>query len=97
MTRRTARTSRFSASGQELGSTLLFTRRVGFSGTPTDLLPADLGRCAFAKGDDAKMLSTLTDPAVVSSDPPPRPTTEQHEGQRDAELGAHAARRVVRR
>ncbi|CAE7594349.1 unnamed protein product [Symbiodinium natans] len=57
---------KLSASGQELGAEMLFARRVGFSGTPTELLPKGLGRCHFAPGDDAAMFTTLTDPAVMS-------------------------------
>ena len=34
---------KLSASGQELGGSMLFSRRLGFSGTPSDLLPLDLG------------------------------------------------------
>jgi len=44
----------------------LFARRVGFSGTPTELLPKGLGRCHFAPGDDAAMFTTLTDPGVMA-------------------------------
>ncbi|CAJ1411091.1 unnamed protein product [Effrenium voratum] len=57
---------KLSASGQELGAEMLFARRVGFSGTPTELLPKGLGRCHFAPGDDAAMFTTLTDPGVMS-------------------------------
>ena len=51
---------------QDLGSASLFGCRLGFSGTPSDLLPHDFGRCQYQKGDDAKMLSILTSPTVVS-------------------------------
>ena len=34
---------KLSASGQELGGAMLFPSRIGFSGTPSDLLPLDLG------------------------------------------------------
>ena len=46
---------------------MLFSRRLGFSGTPSDLLPLDLGRCGYERGSDGKMLSVLTDPRVVSA------------------------------
>ena len=59
---------RLSASGQELGGDLLFGRRLGFSGTPADLLPAELGRPRFERGDDGRVLRTLTRPAAVSLD-----------------------------
>jgi hypothetical protein len=43
---------KLSASGQELGGAMLFPSRVGFSGTPSDLLPLDLGRCGYAESPD---------------------------------------------
>ena len=57
---------KLSASGQELGGSMLFSRRLGFSGTPSDLLPLDLGRCGYERGSDGKMLHVLTDPTVMS-------------------------------
>lgn len=36
---------KISASGQAVGGDMLFGRRVGFSGTPSDLLPKELGQC----------------------------------------------------
>ena len=57
---------KLSASGQDLGGEMLFGQRIGFSGTPSDLLPLDLGRCGYEKGSDGKMLHVLTDPDVVS-------------------------------
>lgn len=54
-----------SACGHELGSSMLFGRRLGFSGTPSDLLPLDLGACEYEVGSDARVLSVLTDPEVV--------------------------------
>ena len=53
-------------SGQAVGGDMLVGRRAGFSGTPSDLLPKELGRCDYAVGDDGKMLSTMLDPAVAS-------------------------------
>eukprot|EP00397_Hematodinium_sp_SG-2012_P000034 GEMP01000034.1.p1 GENE.GEMP01000034.1~~GEMP01000034.1.p1 ORF type:complete len:2592 (+),score=768.95 GEMP01000034.1:4628-12403(+) len=53
-----------SASGQEIGSSFLFKSRIGFSGTPSDLLPISLGPCQYVPGDDAHILTTLTDPGV---------------------------------
>jgi len=49
-----------------LGGKLLFDQRLGFSGTPSDLLPVELGKCHYEKGSDAKMLRYLTDPLVTS-------------------------------
>jgi hypothetical protein len=57
---------KISASGQSIGGDMLVGRRVGFSGTPSDLLPAELGKCGYAQGDDGKMLSTVLDPLVTS-------------------------------
>ena len=57
---------KLSATGQELGGNLLFPRRLGFSGTPADLLPLELGAPKFEPGTDAKVLATLTDTTVVS-------------------------------
>lgn len=59
---------KLSASGQELGGSLLFERRFGFSGTPSDLLPVEFGPCVYARGDDARMLATLTSPRIVTLD-----------------------------
>ena len=58
--------SKLSANGQDLGGEMLFGTRIGFSGTPSSLLPLEMGECVFQQGDDARMLRALTDPAVVS-------------------------------
>ena len=57
---------KLSASGQEVGGDLLFPRRIGFSGTPSDLLPVELGACGYEKGSDGYMVQVLTDPACSS-------------------------------
>jgi hypothetical protein len=57
---------KISACGHELGSSLLFQKRIGFSGTPSNLLPLDLGECCYEPGSDGHMLSVLTNPAVTS-------------------------------
>ena len=57
---------KMSSSGQELGGSTLFARRAGFSGTPSDLLPLDLGTCGYERGTDGKMLHVLSQPDVVS-------------------------------
>jgi hypothetical protein len=54
------------ASGQSVGGDMIVGRRVGFSGTPSDLLPLELGSCQYETGDDGKMLTTVLDPTVVS-------------------------------
>ena len=53
------------ASGQELAGVQLFRHCVGFSGTPNDLLPRNLGDCCYAKLDDGKLLTTLSDPSIA--------------------------------
>ena len=57
---------KLSATGQELGGDVLFPVRLGFSGTPADLLPSELGAPKFELGTDAKVFSTLSDRTVVS-------------------------------
>jgi Ca2+-binding EF-hand superfamily protein len=57
--------SRLSANGQELGGDLIFGTRLGFSGTPSDLLPVALQPCNYEQGDDANMLHILTSPEVA--------------------------------
>lgn len=58
--------AKLSASGQELGGEMMFERRIGFSGTPSDLLPIELGHCAYERGTDGELIHTLTNPAVMS-------------------------------
>ena len=57
---------KLSASGMDLGSDTLFKCSVGFSGTPSDLLPHAMKPCKGTKGDDAKTINVLTDPDIVS-------------------------------
>ena len=52
-------TLKLSACGQELGSDMIFGVRIGFSGTPSDLLPRSLGSCGFEKTSEGEILSTL--------------------------------------
>ena len=59
---------KLSSSGQELGGAMLFPARVGFSGTPSDLLPLDLGRCGYELGSDGQMIHVLTNPSYVRVD-----------------------------
>src|SRR5688572_29829979 len=54
------------AVAQELGGEMLFARRLGFSGTPSDLLPLELGQCEYEKGSDGKMLNFFTSARVTS-------------------------------
>ena len=44
---------------------MIFKMRLGFSGTPSNLLPVELGNCNYEDGDDAKMIYFLTHPDVV--------------------------------
>lgn len=56
-----------SASGQDLGGEMLFSRRVGFSGTPSDLLPEELGQCQYDEGVDGNIIHFLTSESIVTS------------------------------
>lgn len=58
--------TKISASGFELGSDILFTKRIGFSGTPSNLLPNDLGDCEYEPGSDGKIINTLTSSSTVT-------------------------------
>lgn len=58
---------KISASGQDLGGEMLFGRRVGFSGTPSDLLPEELGQCHFDECVDGQILDYLTSENICST------------------------------
>jgi hypothetical protein len=58
---------KISASGQDLGGDMLFGKRVGFSGTPSDLLPEELGQCEYDEGVDGQIIDYLTSESIVSS------------------------------
>lgn len=58
---------KISASGQDLGGEMLFGRRVGFSGTPSDLLPEELGQCQYDEGVDGQIISFLTSELICKS------------------------------
>ena len=45
---------------------MLVGRRVGFSGTPSDLLPKEMGNCDYETGDDGRMLTTVLNTDVMS-------------------------------
>lgn len=51
---------------QELGGDMLFSQRFGFSGTPSDLMPKELGECGYENSTEGKIVSVLTSPEVVS-------------------------------
>merc|ERR1712166_1161768 len=57
-----------SACGQVLGAAnMLFHRRLGFSGTPSDMLPIDLGSCRYDEGIDGSIIHTLASTNIVSA------------------------------
>jgi hypothetical protein len=56
---------KLSTCGQELGGEMLFGRRIGFSGTPSDILPLELGSCQYERGSDGKIVHFLTSPSIV--------------------------------
>ena len=58
--------TKLSAAGQELGGEMLFSKRIGFSGTPSDLLPVELGQCGYEKGSDGEMIHVLSSPDICS-------------------------------
>ena len=53
------------ASGQDLGGNMLFSRQVGFSGMPYDLLPEELGQCHYDEGVDGKIYHYLTSDSIM--------------------------------
>ena len=53
------------ASGQDIGGDMLFPVRVAFSGTPSTLLPFELGEAQFQPGSDGLILHTLTSEDIV--------------------------------
>jgi hypothetical protein len=48
------------ASGIDVGGTILFRNVLGFSGTPSKLLPVSLGECKFEAGCEARVVKILT-------------------------------------
>jgi len=58
--------TKMSASGQELGAPVLFHSRIGFSGTPSELLPTDLKPCVFEPGSEGRIVAVLSDPGMTS-------------------------------
>ena len=57
---------KLSTCGQELGGDILFGRRIGFSGTPSDILPRELGSCQYERGSDGRVVHYLTSPKIVA-------------------------------
>ncbi len=56
---------KLSTCGQEIGGDMIFSRRIGFSGTPSDIVPLELGSCQYERGSDGKVVHYLTSPDVV--------------------------------
>jgi len=57
---------KLSASGQALGGKMMFDRRIGFSGTPSELIPLEFKGCNYEKGSDGKILNFLTSTEIVT-------------------------------
>ena len=57
--------NKLSASGADIGGDCLFGVRLGFSGTPSDLIPPSMRPCGSEEGADAKIVCMLTDPDLV--------------------------------
>jgi hypothetical protein len=53
------------ASGQDLGSDMIFSVRLGFSGTPSDVLPRQIRPCFYESGSEGEILMTLSNPECV--------------------------------
>ena len=62
------RNTKLQASGVDLGSDMLFGTRLGFSGTPSDLLPRELQPCHYERGSEAKIVRVLTSTRYVDSE-----------------------------
>merc|ERR1712079_520784 len=66
-----AKMTRLSSSSMDLGGEMLFRVRIGFTGTPSEVLPKAFEdekgqRCVYEPGDDAQIISTLTSPKHMS-------------------------------
>jgi hypothetical protein len=57
---------KLSTCGQELGGEIMFGRRIGFSGTPSDILPRELGGCNYERGSDGRVIHYLTSPSIAT-------------------------------
>ena len=56
---------KISASGQDLRGQMLFGRRVGFRGTPCDLLPEELGQSQYDECVDGQIYHYLTSDSII--------------------------------
>ncbi len=53
------------ASGIDVGGNMIFGLVLGFSGTPSEMLPTSLGKCHFEPGSEAKIVRVLTSPNLI--------------------------------
>jgi thiol-disulfide isomerase/thioredoxin len=60
--------TKLQASGVDLGGSMLFGTRLGFSGTPSDLLPNSLKPCHYEPGSEAQIVRTLTSSEFVTTE-----------------------------
>ena len=58
---------KLSASGEDLGGDMLFDVRLGFSGTPSNLLPKSMQPCRMEPGSEARIVRLLSDPTYVDT------------------------------
>jgi hypothetical protein len=84
---------KISASGQEIGGDILFKRRIGFSGTPSALLPLEMGETLFVAPLNVAMMCTANRlmlwsllSACLSAMPCPARTHTQPHGSTDLHL-----------
>lgn len=54
-----------SASGGDLGGNFVFAKRLGFTGTLSEMLPMSMGACGFQQGTEGEMVHTLTNLEVM--------------------------------
>ena len=52
--------------GQAAGGEMLVGKRVGFSGTPSDLLPEEKGRCYYETGNDGMKSTTVLNHEIAT-------------------------------
>lgn len=57
---------KLSASGADIGSDCIFGVRLGFSGTPSNLIPRAMRPCQAEPGSDGKVITKLTDAKLVT-------------------------------
>jgi hypothetical protein len=60
--------TKLQTSGYDLGSDMLFGVRLGFSGTPSDILPRSLQPCQYEPLSDSRMIHVLTNASIITSE-----------------------------